>query len=125
MGVKEYIIKYLTPSSETLPDAILVQLSSEVINPPIEYEPLIEEKIHTLTYDEFLQTLYWKVIAAVKRRQMRYKCELCGDYKNLNVHHRTYIIHGVEHDSEVIEKDLMLVCEQCHRKIHEEYNTSK
>lgn len=118
MKVEEYIDKYLVPNTDVLQDTILIELAKEIIDPPIEYEPLIEERIHSLTYSEFLQTLYWRAIAAFKRRQMRYKCELCGGYKNLNVHHRTYIIHGVEHDSEVIEKDLMLVCEKCHRKIH-------
>lgn len=118
LTVEEYIEKFLTPGVDVPPGTTLIKLSQEVIDPPEKYEPLIEAKIHTLTYDEFLQTLYWRAIAAFKRKQMGYKCELCGNSKKLNVHHRTYIIHGVEHTSEVIEKDLMLVCEECHRDIH-------
>lgn len=118
LTVDEYISKFLVPNADISPNTTLLDLSNEVIDPPEEYELLIEAKIHTLTYNEFLQTLYWKAIAAFKRKQMGYKCELCGSTKKLNVHHRTYIIHGVEHNSEVIEKDLMLTCEECHRKIH-------
>lgn len=125
LTVDEYITKFLVPSTEVLSDIALLKLSKEVINPPVEYEQLIEAKIHTLTYDDFLQTLYWRVIAAYKRKQMGYRCEICGSTKKLNVHHKTYIIHGVEHDSEVIEKDLMLTCEKCHGDIHNKSNTTK
>lgn len=118
LTVEEYIEKFLVPGAEVPTDTTLLELSKEVIDPPEEYETLIEAKIRTLTYDEFLQTLYWKAIAAFKRKQMGYKCEICGSSKKLNVHHRTYLIHGIEHYSGIIEKDMMLVCEQCHRKIH-------
>lgn len=118
LTVEEYIEKFLVPGAEVPTDTTLFELSKEVIDPPEEYETLIEAKIRTLTYDEFLQTLYWKAIAAFKRKQMGYKCEICGSSKKLNVHHRTYLIHGIEHYSGIIEKDMMLVCEQCHRKIH-------
>lgn len=121
LTVDEYIAKFLVPGAEVPSGTTLLELSKEVIDPPEEYEPMIEAKIHTLTYDEFLQTLYWRAIAAFKRKQMGYKCELCGSSNKLNVHHRTYIIHGIEHYSGVIEKDMMLVCEKCHREIHEEY----
>lgn len=121
LTVEEYIAKFLVPGAEVPPDTTLLELSKEVIDPPEEYETLIDAKIHTLTYDEFLQTLYWRAIAAYKRKQMSYRCELCGSTKKLNVHHRTYLIHGIEHYSGIIEKDMMLVCEQCHREIHEEY----
>ena len=116
--VDEYIKKYLDPKIKSLPDMTFDDMAKEIINPPCEYEELIEQKIHTLTYAEFLQTLYWRVIAAYKRKLEGYKCEVCGSTKNLNVHHRTYIIHGVEHDSEVIEKDLMLLCGKCHQEVH-------
>ena len=125
LTTEEYITKFLVPGVEVPSETTLIELSKEVINPPKEYEQLIEAKIHTLTYDEFLQTLYWKSIAAFKRKQMRYRCEICGSTKKLNVHHKTYIIHGVEHDSEVIEKDLMLICEKCHNNIHNKSNTTK
>lgn len=118
LTVEEYIEKFLVPGAEVPTDTTLLELSKEVIDPPEEYETLIEATIRTLTYDEFLQTLYWKAIAAFKRKQMGYKCEICGSSKKLNVHHRTYLIHGIEHYSGIIEKDMMLVCEQCHRKIH-------
>lgn len=125
LSVEEYIEKFLAPGVDVPSGTTLIGLSKEVIDPPEEYESLIEAKIHTLTYDEFLQTLYWRAIAAFKRKQMGYKCEICGSSKKLNVHHKTYIIHGVEHDSEVIEKDLMLTCEKCHGDIHNKSNTTK
>ena len=116
--VDEYIKKYLDPKIKSLPDMTFDDMAKEVIDPPPEYEELIEQKIHTLSYDEFLQTLYWRVIAAYKRKLSRYRCELCRSTKDLNVHHINYIIHGVEHDLEVIEKDLALLCNRCHRKVH-------
>ena len=125
LSVEEYIKQFLTPGADIPSGVTLIELSKAIIGPPAEYEPLIEAKIHTLTYDEFLQTLYWKAIAAYKRKQKDYKCELCGSSQKLNVHHKTYIIHGVEHNSEVIEKDLMLICEKCHGDIHNKSNTTK
>ena len=118
LTVEKYIDKFLVPTTNILSDISLLALSKEVIDPPTEYESLITNKIRTLTYDEFLQTLYWKSVAAFKRKQMHYKCELCGSTKDLNVHHTTYDIHGFEHSSKVIKKDLLLVCGECHNSIH-------
>ena len=118
LTINEYIDMFLTPGLDIPKHTTLLQIAEDVIDPPLTYDNAIETKIHTLTYDEFLQTLYWRAIAAFKRKKMRFKCEGCGSTKDLNVHHRTYIIHGVEHDSEVIEKDLMLVCAKCHSDIH-------
>lgn len=124
LTVVDYIVEFLRPYAEVPQNKTLIELSKDIIDPPAEYNSLIDEKIQYLTYSEFLQTLYWKSIAAFKRKQMNYKCELCGGTKDLNVHHKTYENHGMEHNSQVIKNDLMLVCEECHRGIHS-INTSK
>ena len=118
LTVDEYISKYLTPNAEIPADMTFDKIAAEVIDAPVDYEPFIDEAVQALSYSDFLATLYWKTIAYVKRKQMRYKCEICNGSKNLNVHHRTYAIHGIEHYSSIIDKDLMLVCEKCHGEIH-------
>lgn len=124
LTAEDYIDKFLRPYEELPPNKTLIELSKDIIDPPIEYNSLIDEKIQSLTYDDFLQTLYWKSIAAFKRKQMDYKCELCGSTKDLNVHHKTYVNHGSEHNSQVIKNDLMLLCGECHHGIHNK-NTTK
>lgn len=118
LTVEQFLDKYLTPHMETPKDITFDDMALDVIDAPIDYGLLIEKKINSMSYSDFLTTLYWRVIAHVKRKRMRYKCELCGSSKNLNVHHKHYITHGIEHYSEVIDEDLMLVCEKCHQEIH-------
>lgn len=44
------------------------------------------------------------------------KCEICGKTKGLHVHHKRYI-YG-KYAWEYKMKDLMVLCGQCHEKIH-------
>ena len=42
---------------------------------------------------------------------------MCGSDKNLSTHHNTYENHGYEHKNEVINKDLIVLCQDCHNKL--------
>lgn len=71
-------------------------------------------------YDAYLHTLHWR-----NKRKHIYKirnktCELCGAKlrEHFNVHHKTYKRVGNEKD-----KDLMLLCEDCHHLLHSKTTT--
>lgn len=51
----------------------------------------------------------WAVLKEQVRERACHKCERCGSYENLQVHHQTYIRFYRERLS-----DLLYVCEQCH-----------
>ena len=70
-----------------------------------------------MNYKEFLQTPYWKAIAGKIRRKANYKCQICGKEKLLNVHHRSYENHGLEHTYKG-QRDLIAICQDCHEKFH-------
>lgn len=79
-------------------------------------EDKIAEHIKSLNYRDFLNTPYWKAVSAEKRRKAKYRCELCNNTGLLNVHHKTYEHHGYEKD---YLNDLIVLCEDCHKKFHE------
>ena len=78
----------------------------------------IRDHIKAMDYNDFLETPYWKAIAYVCRMKSGWKCSLCSSKDMLHVHHRTYEIHGSEIDH--IEKDLIVLCKQCHETFHSE-----
>lgn len=82
----------------------------------------IRDHIRGMDYNEFLKTPYWKAIAYVCRMKSGWRCSLCSAKGILHVHHRTYAIHGSEIDH--IEKDLIVLCEQCHETFHSERQVS-
>lgn len=79
----------------------------------------IKNRIRALSYkEEFLYTIYWKDVRFNVLYEHGWKCLFCGTEDNLQIHHRTYKNHGLEHKREVQQKDLMIACETCHKKIH-------
>ena len=68
-----------------------------------------------MPYKEFLKTPYWKIISEFQKYESDYCCVICGSKTNLNVHHTTYKNHGNE---ALNLEDLITVCRDCHRKIH-------
>lgn len=114
---ENFISSYLNPNNSWKKDI-----------PPKKYYWLMEKEarwtnVHevaeyinsNLTYKEFLRTPYWKAIAEKKKKDADYSCELCNSVGKLNVHHRTYERHGYER---LFLKDLIVLCEDCHRKFH-------
>lgn len=84
----------------------------------------IKEKVNELTYNDFLKTTYWKGIKEYKLNKANHKCALCNSKKNLNVHHKTYERHGLEHLYEVADEDLIVLCKDCHAKFHDKLKTN-
>ncbi len=75
--------------------------------------------IQRMPYKDFLKTPYWKAIREKKLRDAGFKCQLCGrSGVSLKVHHNTYKNHGYEHRFNVMEEDLIVLCDECHKKIH-------
>jgi 5-methylcytosine-specific restriction endonuclease McrA len=69
-----------------------------------------------LTYQEFLNSDYWRYVRTIKLNQAQNKCELCNSDEALNVHHKTYEHHGEEHKH---LSDLIVLCHKCHSKFHD------
>ena len=79
----------------------------------------IKNRIRALSYkEEFLHTIYWNHVRFLTLYEHGWKCLFCGTEDNLQIHHRTYKTHGLEHKREVQQKDLMIACKICHKKIH-------
>ena len=71
-----------------------------------------------MNYKDFLETPYWKTISQYAKCNADFECELCGNNEELHLHHKTYTRHGYEHLPEVIDKDLIVLCNKCHAKLH-------
>ena len=80
-------------------------------------EALISETLKNLPYKEFLKTPYWKAVAQRVMYIANYSCQLCSKNKViLNIHHKTYEHHGLEHN---YLEDLICLCYECHEQFHE------
>ena len=75
------------------------------------YERDVSDKTN---YYQYLDSERWKKKATKRMSMDNYKCVKCGSAKNLAVHHITY-------DRLFCEPmdDLITVCNNCHKKIHE------
>lgn len=73
------------------------------------------KKIFKNDYKKFLTSMYWQIISEEKKRRADYSCQLCGNKNNLNTHHSTYDIFGLE----IYYMDkLIVLCNKCHSKFH-------
>lgn len=72
-----------------------------------EYDP--EE----IDYYKYLRTQAWEETRQKVFRRDGFKCVLCGEAKDLNVHHITYENLGAEKVS-----DLVTLCQACHESVH-------
>lgn len=116
--IEEYVAKYLDPGlcfSIDVPEEDRVRI---IIDPKFEDDTLISQTIKQMTYDEFLATPYWQTITNYKHAHSNYKCEKCGNSTELRTHHKTYTNHGREHRMDVINNDLIVLCQKCHHEVH-------
>ena len=75
----------------------------------------VEAFIKSMKYRDFLNTPYWKTVAAYVKYKAKFKCQICGKSGVLNVHHRNYEHHGMEiYHTE----DLVCLCAECHNLYH-------
>lgn len=66
------------------------------------------------SYQKYLRSPHWKTIKQQALDFYGNRCVLCNSSTNLNVHHRNY-----DHlSNEVINKDLIVLCRDCHGKFH-------
>lgn len=75
----------------------------------------IADYIKGMDYHEFLETPYWKAISEYVKYRSKFHCIMCNKTENLNVHHRTYDIHGYELQN---INSLVCLCKDCHEKFH-------
>ena len=73
-------------------------------------------ELNLLPYDDFLRSSFWRIVREYVLARARHRCELCSSKKNLNVHHKTYKHHGLEH---IHTEDLIALCKRCHAKFHD------
>lgn len=116
--IEEYVAKYLDPNLSFNPEVTLAERVRIIIDPLFLEDDLIAETVNSLTYEEFLTTPYWNTITDYKKEQANFKCKQCGSNKHTCTHHKTYAHHGYEHTLEVINQDLVVLCDACHKKIH-------
>jgi 5-methylcytosine-specific restriction endonuclease McrA len=75
------------------------------------------DRLRALPYRLFLQTTYWKIVRAHSINRAGSACRLCNRKSPLEVHHRTYAHHGLEH--QWYAEDLIVLCNPCHAKFHD------
>lgn len=114
-----YITNYLTPGYSWKDGVKLKEKKNSVIY----FNYMINNKavynfVNELTYTDFLNTPYWNAISLYAKSRFNFKCQLCNSEYNLQTHHRTYERHGYEHYLEVIKEDLIVLCDECHKKFH-------
>jgi len=69
--------------------------------------------LKSMPYKDYLFTEHWDDIRWRELHRVLYKCQLCGGKQALVVHHENYRSRGEESS-----KDLVVVCADCHDKIH-------
>lgn len=86
--------------------------------------PYLSQKLKELRfsrYADYLQSLHWRRFKSeFKPRRMRHGypvCEFClSGNRRLDLHHRTYKRLGCERQADVV-----LICSQCHDRVHRWY----
>lgn len=76
------------------------------------------------SYQEYLNSNEWKRVRdfALKNGHGKF-CEICGETKNLNIHHRRYTrIHKVSLKKQI--EFLTTLCRRCHEIVHLMTNSS-
>lgn len=66
-------------------------------------------------YAVFLNSKYWNAVRNLVLKRDKFKCVICSETKNLQIHHNTYKNHFNEHKH---LGDLMTLCKECHKQHH-------
>lgn len=118
-----FIDKYLVPTTANIyPEYAETQLAAFKRYLRTIDESKVAEVIQAMSYENFLQTLYWKSVSYIVKQNNNHRCVLCSSNDSLAVHHNTYMNHGYEHKDYVIKYDLTTLCENCHSSFHKHFN---
>lgn len=80
------------------------------------FVPILEAlgvRVH-VDYQTYLHSKSWQRRARACRKRAGYRCQVCKRKAKLQAHHLTYERLGHEKPT-----DLMALCSQCHRRVHE------
>lgn len=78
-----------------------------------EIKDRIERNVWRYDYGVYLKTQYWIRLSS-KAKALYGSCVLCPRKDRLNTHHRNYDHLGQEETL----RDLVVLCNDCHRKFH-------
>lgn len=80
-------------------------------------EEFLFRRIKNMQYPQFLKTRYWDAVSHYVKHVNNKTCQRCQAMRTrLEVHHKTYINHGMEHRFWIT--DLECLCHDCHAKEH-------
>lgn len=71
-------------------------------------------ELSSMNYREYLRTPEWQATRRYHLRRSGYRCQLCNQGGQLEVHHRTYERRGNERF-----EDLIVLCTNCHARFHD------
>ena len=69
-----------------------------------------------MTYEEQLQDSKWLTKRTLILKRDKHTCQMCGDYGNLNIHHRYYIYGSLAWEYK--SNALITLCANCHGLVH-------
>lgn len=67
-----------------------------------------------MKYEDFMRSEQWLLMKKAIIRKRGRKCERCGAWSNLQLHHKNYDHEPGKERAE----DLILVCKDCHGSLH-------
>ena len=68
------------------------------------------------SYDDQLRMKEWHEFRELVLKQKGYRCEMCGDYKNLQIHHKKYARGHYAWEYPI--SNMMVLCGDCHKALH-------
>ena len=69
---------------------------------------------HKMDWQEYMQSPEWQRLRSEALRRDKYVCQLCGESKNLHVHHISYEHVGTAREID----DVVSLCARCHDEVH-------
>lgn len=100
-------------------DEIKLPFIFKGVNDSLDPIPILKEvqevqRLRKMAYSDYLLTEHWQEIRQRALKNASYRCQLCNDDGQLDVHHRTYERRGCER-----LEDLTVLCRNCHGKHHD------
>ena len=81
----------------------------------LTFQDTDSHSLRSMSYQTFLDTIYWQILRDYLIEYRGNKCEKCGCKFKLNIHHQIYKHHGWEHEH---LEDLVVYCRLCHQQQH-------